>query len=122
MTNPQTQTGFVVSDLHLFTERSSAHRYMDRIHDTLADADFLVLNGDIVDFRWTTLPSKEATAHAADDWLADLCIEYPHCQFYYVMGNHDGWPVDNTIPGIFEDMLRNVSSHWGETSCYHAFD
>jgi UDP-2,3-diacylglucosamine pyrophosphatase LpxH len=113
MTHPQMQTGFVVSDLHLFTERSSVHRYMDRIHDTLADANFLVLNGDTVDFRWTTLPSIEATAHAADDWLTDLCTAYPNCQFYYIMGNHDGLAFFAKHLDTLAEQFDNF--HWHES-------
>ncbi len=83
------KSGYVVSDLHLFAERSAAHGLMDELRESARKADFLVLNGDIFDFRWTVLPTIEDTARAAARWLGDLAAEHPHCRFFYVMGNHD---------------------------------
>jgi hypothetical protein len=40
--------------------------------DVLATADLLVLNGDVFDFRWSTLPDMETTITAALKWLADI--------------------------------------------------
>jgi UDP-2,3-diacylglucosamine hydrolase len=84
------QSGFVVSDLHLFTHRSEAMALVRRMRAAAAQADFGVLNGDIFDFRWTNLASLEKTAQAAVDWLGDLARSFPHCQWFYIMGNHDG--------------------------------
>lgn len=81
--------GCVVSDLHLFAPWSSAGRQMAAIHDAASQADFFVLNGDIVDFKWSNLGSAEATAKAGIEWLQKLCLQHPHCEFIYVMGNHD---------------------------------
>lgn len=83
--------GFVISDLHLFTKWSVARNHMQKIRAAAASADFFVLNGDIFDFRWTTLPSIDATTRAACEWLRDFANEHPNCRIYYVMGNHDGY-------------------------------
>ncbi|MBS3820283.1 MAG: hypothetical protein GVY16_07700 [Planctomycetes bacterium] len=82
--------GYVISDLHLFTRRSNAGEYAPAMHDAAAEADFFVLNGDIVDFRWSVHADTAATIQAILDWLEALISPHPHCRFFYVMGNHDG--------------------------------
>ena len=84
------ETGYVISDLHLFTHRTAADGYAAAMSAAAGEADFFVLNGDIFDFRWTTLPSIEATADAAIEWLDALARKHPTCRFFYVLGNHDG--------------------------------
>ncbi|MHC4561436.1 MAG: metallophosphoesterase family protein [Planctomycetota bacterium] len=107
------QHGHVVSDLHLFTHRSDAADYVRAISSAANGADFLVLNGDIVDFHWTTLQSLNDTAHAAVDWLASFILASPNCQFFYVMGNHDRFD-------FFADHLQALAGlainfHWHPT-------
>ena len=81
--------GYVVSDFHIFAKWSSADDYMADVRAAAADADFFVFNGDIFDFKWSTLESSEATARAAIEWLRQLASDFPHCQFFHVLGNHD---------------------------------
>jgi UDP-2,3-diacylglucosamine hydrolase len=81
--------GYAVSDLHLFTHWSTAGREMPAIVAAAKRADFLVLNGDIFDFRWSTLPTLQRTVSAAVGWLDELAAECPRCRLVYVMGNHD---------------------------------
>lgn len=81
--------GYVISDLHIFTKWSSVDKYMNDIRKAAADADFFVFNGDIFDFRWSTLGSSRKTAKKAIEWLQSLCSEFPSCVFYYILGNHD---------------------------------
>ena len=81
--------GYTVSDLHLFTHWSTAGREMPGIVAAARRADFLVLNGDIFDFRWSTFPTLERTVSAAAGWLDELAAECPRCQLVYLMGNHD---------------------------------
>lgn len=83
------QSGYVVSDLHLFTKRTTAHEQIERLREAAASADFFVFNGDIIDFRWTVLPTVEDTADAALDWFRELAEAAPNCRFFYVLGNHD---------------------------------
>ncbi|MBX3438851.1 MAG: hypothetical protein KF861_15270, partial [Planctomycetaceae bacterium] len=62
-----------VSDLHLFANRSRADRYLEAIERAADAADLCILGGDIFDFRWSTLPSTEATVESAVAWLRALC-------------------------------------------------
>jgi len=83
---------------------------MARIREVAADADFLVLNGDIFDFRWSTLADADETAHVAIDWLASLVFGVNGCRVVYVMGNHDRF-------GFFAEHLQGLaeqteSFHW----------
>ena len=81
--------GCFVSDLHRYSQRSQPARYESEIVSAAASSDFMVLGGDLFDFRWSTLPSLEATVQAAAEWLEALLAAAPDCQFYYVLGNHD---------------------------------
>lgn len=81
--------GVVISDLHYFSTRSNAEERLEEIHRALETAEICVLNGDIFDFRWTRLPSIQATVSAALDWLRVLLKQYSQCSFHYVLGNHD---------------------------------
>lgn len=83
--------GYVISDLHLFARRSLADDHLDAMHRAAEQADFFVLNGDIFDFRWTTLQTAESTAQAAVAWLEDFACRHPACRIFYVLGNHDSW-------------------------------
>ena len=64
--------GLVISDLHLFSPRSEAAELWGRIADDHPDAEILVLNGDIFDFRWSRLPDEESTIASAVEWLDRL--------------------------------------------------
>jgi UDP-2,3-diacylglucosamine hydrolase len=79
---------YFVSDLHLFANRSTAHRYLTQIAITASQAEVFVLGGDIFDFRWSSLPTTRAVGRAAE-WLDGLLATSPGCQFHLVLGNHD---------------------------------
>lgn len=81
--------GYFISDLHLFSNRSLAPHYMDAIHQAASRAGVFVLGGDIFDFRWTTLDTVECTVKAAVHWVEKLIERHPHCEFHFVLGNHD---------------------------------
>lgn len=83
------QTGAVISDLHLFTHRSTAAEQMQRIYEVARRSDFFVLNGDIFDFRWTMLDTVDETVIEAAEVLRHLAVEVPTCNVFYIMGNHD---------------------------------
>ena len=90
MTDKEHQTGFVISDLHLFAERSDAGQYQAMIEGAARNSDYLVLNGDIFDFVWAKHGcTGQSVAHAVA-WLDDLCRQNPDCTIHYIMGNHDG--------------------------------
>jgi UDP-2,3-diacylglucosamine hydrolase len=81
--------GLVISDLHLFAKRSQGLQLTDTIGHALGDVDTLVLNGDVVDFRWTTLATVDDTAKRAADWLMALRRRAPQCRIHVLLGNHD---------------------------------
>jgi len=78
-----------VSDLHLFANRSRADDHLHGIQRAADDADLCILGGDIFDFRWSTLPSTDATVDAAVCWLRDLCRFAPQTEVQFLLGNHD---------------------------------
>lgn len=94
--------GVAVSDLHLFAHRSAGAEYFEALRPQLKSADFLVLNGDIFDFRWSTLPSLDVTVERAVAWLQDLRDAYPKCAIHYVLGNHD-------CPSFFRERLDSLA-------------
>jgi UDP-2,3-diacylglucosamine hydrolase len=95
--------GIAVSDLHLFAHRSAGMEYFNTLRPQLASADLLVLNGDIFDFRWSTLPSLDVTADRAVEWLRSVRAAYPACEIHYVRGNHD-------CPAFFTDRLDQLAN------------
>ena len=81
--------GYAVSDLHLFAYRSAADSHLPMVRQAASEADFMVLNGDIFDFRWARFPTSEHAMDAAVEWLRALARDHPECRFFYIMGNHD---------------------------------
>jgi UDP-2,3-diacylglucosamine hydrolase len=104
------RAGCVVSDLHLYTHRTSIDRYVERIGNAAGGADFFVLNGDIFDFSWTTLASVAETVGAAERLLEQMAGDYPRCQFFYVLGNHDGYRF--FAERLDEVAARVANFHW----------
>lgn len=83
-------TSFIfISDLHLYCRRFQGEPYWDELRSRCRKPVTVLLGGDIFDFRWTTLPSIDATIRAAGDRVEELVSEAPHCRFYYLPGNHD---------------------------------
>jgi Calcineurin-like phosphoesterase len=83
------QQGLVISDLHLFSRRSCAEERLAGIKGEIIGTDVLVLNGDLFDFRWSTLPNMRATIEASLDWLDRLIDLRPDRPTHYLLGNHD---------------------------------
>ncbi len=81
--------GWVVSDLHIFAARSDGARWLPELNRTARESDFLVLNGDIFDFRWTRLPTVAQTVQEAARMMGVLALANPACDIHYVLGNHD---------------------------------
>lgn len=102
---------YTVSDLHLFCKRSEGHRHIGPLYSALADADYFVLNGDIFDFKWTTLKNVEETVDAAIHWLSRFVGAAPHCRFYYMLGNHDNHALFVEALGDFAEKRDNFSWH-----------
>ncbi len=81
--------GLVVSDLHLFSARSSAEKLLHDLSPVLRRVDLLVLNGDTFDFRWSTLASEQETLAEARRWLERWLGLFAGREIHYVIGNHD---------------------------------
>lgn len=81
--------GIVVSDLHLFTHRSDTPFLTDYLYGKTGENDFILLNGDIFDFRWSVYKTSSQARHVALEWLKGLIALSPSCHVYYVLGNHD---------------------------------
>lgn len=97
------KSGIVLSDLHLFAGRSNADHHMDVMHEAMNTADFMVLNGDTFDFKWSELANVEESISEAINWLRVLSESHPHCIVFFIMGNHDA-------VGIFADKLSILSN------------
>jgi UDP-2,3-diacylglucosamine hydrolase len=81
--------GAVVSDLHLLSNRSTAHHYLESFHRTAREKDVFVLNGDIFDFQWSTHGGFHHSVEVARDWLTELITPHPSTTFIVLLGNHD---------------------------------
>ena len=106
------KTGMVVSDLHMFAKRSRAPMVMDELGPALEGCEMLVLNGDIFDFKWTTLESIPHTIDQALAWLEGLVKGFPGCRIYFILGNHD---CHREFTVVLEDLSQKISSFsWHE--------
>ena len=101
---------FFVSDLHLFANRSNAHRYLEQISAAAARADLFVLGGDIFDFHWASIPPLRA-AEAAARWLDELTAACRGCRFHLVLGNHDYHQVLIDRLVRLERQISNLEWH-----------
>jgi len=102
--------GSVLSDLHLFTNRSTAHNHLDEIHETAAASDLFIFNGDTFDFAWSKHRGYEKSVAAAIEWITDLATAHPHCSFVFLLGNHDGIALFKEALGQLAESLSNL--HW----------
>lgn len=110
-TQSGTKRGVAVSDLHLFARRSIGAEYFESLRPQLRSADILLLNGDIFDFRWSTLPTAENTVAAALEWLHAVAGDFPHCEIHYVLGNHDCPTFFRTQLDSLQNMLPRFHCH-----------
>lgn len=102
--------GHFVSDLHLFSRRSSGPQVQRSIESAVSKSEIFVLGGDIFDFRWSALESHEETIEQSVRWLNGLLSVNPDCHFHYILGNHDA------LPGFTEQLhqlsLANPRLNW----------
>jgi len=101
---------YFVSDLHLFANRSNAHQYLDQMARKASRAKTFILGGDIFDFRWAKIPTLRAVEMAAE-WIEELCLSAPQCEFHLVLGNHDYHQalIDKLIE--LEQRIQNLTWH-----------
>lgn len=83
---------FFLSDLHLFSSRSTAAAYESEMNRCIQTAHTVILGGDIFDFKWSRYATLRASVDEAVRWLEDLVTQYKDCSFYYLLGNHDSHP------------------------------
>lgn len=92
------------SDFHLFARRSTAQAHLERLIAIARDCDYCVLGGDMFDFRWSILPSEEATAQAAVNWLRVFTQETGNTVIHFLFGNHDDHPLlHQMLPTLTEE-------------------
>ena len=108
------QQGLVISDLHLFSRRSRAEELLAGIKAEIIGTDVLVLNGDVFDFRWSTLPDMQTTIDASLEWLDRLIALRPDKPVHYLLGNHD------CITG-FTDKLPGFAEAHPTFACHESF-
>jgi len=101
--------GYTTSDLHLLTNRSSAHRSMPRLHRAASRADLFVLNGDIFDFQWSVYPNLSESLGYAEDWIVSLISRHRHCRFVFLMGNHDSLPAYGDLLDTLAERHENLA-------------
>ncbi len=83
---------------------------MPAIEAACADSRFIVLGGDIFDFRWATLGGHQASLTAARRWLGSLLERHQHATVIYVMGNHDSHP---DMQSMLDDLaVRHTHLLW----------
>jgi len=103
----RTRPGIVISDLHLFARRSRGAARFDSLRGKLSSAEVLVLNGDIFDFRWSTLGQHQETLPAAVKWLRNVAGDFPECQIHFIVGNHDCTSAFlEELRGLADDLPR----------------
>lgn len=110
MTEPVAPNAYFVSDLHLFSRRSTGEEVLPELKRKVRQAHTVVLGGDIFDFKWSTHGSHEATCVRACDWINDLLSENPQCEFHYILGNHDSNPMFVRHLSRFAD--QHELFHW----------
>lgn len=102
MTDSEKKESWFISDLHLFSRRSSAPQIEDLIQSAVSRSDTFILGGDIFDFRWSTQLSKGEAINDSIAWLERLIENNTSCKFHYLLGNHDCHPE-------FVDALQRLA-------------
>ena len=85
--------GAVVSDLHLFTNRTTVHEHMHSIRQAAQECELFVFNGDIFDFQWSLHEGSAASVAAAERWIRRLAADHPETRLVFTLGNHDSIPA-----------------------------
>lgn len=98
-----------ISDLHLFSNRSSAVRWHDRMEASVAASDLCIWGGDLFDFRWTTL--SRSSVDAAYDFLDRFADRHPGVRFVYLSGNHDAHGEFRDRLPAFVSGVKNFVGH-----------
>lgn len=107
----QKSSGAVVSDLHLFTDRTTVHVHMPEIRRTAEACGLFVFNGDIFDFHWSLHKGFARSVAAARRWIRELAATHADTHFVFILGNHDCVAAyRNALDGL-QRQLANVEWH-----------
>ena len=85
-------SSYFVSDLHLFSRRSSADLLEPKFRSAIENAHTFVLGGDIFDFRWSRHQTLKQAVDESLEWLQRMVEINPNCNIHYLLGNHDCHP------------------------------
>lgn len=86
------------SDFHLFARRSRGEKLLSEVVAmvTTAEADSLIICGDLFDFRWSESASIDDACVRAVQWLEKLVSLLGETNLVYILGNHDG--IEEFVP------------------------
>lgn len=107
--------GLFLSDLHLFSRRSTGQTRWDASTSKVRGADVIVLGGDLFDLRWSQVGSLAETLNAAEDWLLKAIALNPDAKWVFLPGNHDCHPEMLARLSQLSDQHENFewhSEHW----------
>ncbi len=102
LNNKYSSTGAVISDLHLFTNRTTVHEHMPEIRIAADASEVIVFNGDIFDFQWSLHNGFRASVRAAEEWIRELAETHHGTVLVFILGNHDSIPE-------YVDLLEKLS-------------
>lgn len=109
----QLQNGVFLSDLHLFSPRSTADSsIVGQLNQVRRPDQAIVLGGDIFDFRWSDLGGLQASLREAKRWLQELLELSGDSQVVFLLGNHDCHPDFQTV--LNELAEENSRFSWQE--------
>lgn len=92
MNQNEPSSGCFVSDLHLFSNRSTGNIVLPELQSKVQQSHTCVLGGDIFDFKWSTHENDEKSIEKAVEWIEDLLAQNERCEYHYILGNHDSRP------------------------------
>ncbi|MCA9141034.1 MAG: hypothetical protein KDB00_29895 [Planctomycetales bacterium] len=111
MNQDESTSGYFVSDLHLFSSRSTGDKIMPELRSKVRDTHTMVLGGDIFDFKWSTHKSDAQSVEKGIQWVEDLIAENESCEYHYILGNHDSRPEFVTELEMLSRRHENFSWH-----------
>jgi UDP-2,3-diacylglucosamine hydrolase len=107
MNDKSSNSGFVVSDLHLFSPCSRHKKLLPEFYTRCSQHSVVVLNGDTFEMKRSKLKSTDKVTDQCTTWLRELCKKNESTQFYYVIGNHD---AQRQIMQEINNVAQDVSN------------
>ena len=107
-------SGLFVSDLHLFSRRSDGERRWEDCRAVVQQSDWIVLGGDIFDFRWSCHRELSESLDAARRWLEASIAIHDQATWHYLLGNHDCHPK-------FQNVLEQLAQSYSQFRWHHRY-